>query len=284
MGRRVGAFAWALTATAWSSAVTWFTLGGTVLYTVMTCLSTNAELGIHNLQLQALETGLYVFNDSFFLTYGLLFCYAISVSVLLHPGDNEIFLSTRMRSRVEVWLGRVTALLLQSIIFLGVVWLAWLFMTVASHPISAGWSAAYDSILSVVHRTPDGLPPVYYLAADEYFRATSTPLGLVAVQSALFVLVYWTVGIFAAVLAQGIRRRVLATFSLVTYVFSYVVLLAMDQPGLTVITAQSPLLLSTHVPRTDPYLSYPMSFAIWAVLLLVLLAIGTAQLRQIRLG
>ena len=285
--RRILGLSRALIACAWRNSVTRFAFGAALLSTATTCWATETALDIHQLRLNGLETGLYTFDDAQYITFGLLFCFAIMVSTMLTSSENEVFLLVRMRNRGEVWMARVVALCALCAAFLGAVWTtwaAWLALTAVDRPMSAGWSAAYDHMLAAAQRNPDGLAPIYYLAVNEHLRSTSTPLVLALLQSSLFVLVFMAVGTLGAVLAQAVRRPVFALFSSVSYIFLYLVFEAVGLPALTVVTAQSSLLLSTHTPQAQPYLPYMVSFAAWSAALVVLVAIGATQVRSVRLA
>lgn len=238
-------------------------------------------LAFHQLPLSLFETGLFVFHDANLLTYGLLFCFSLAAVTLFPARDNERLALHRVTGRHDVWAGRALALLHLTLVFLAAVTLTFLIVIVPGHTADTGWSAGYDHAIAIAQARPEGLEPVFYLAADPFLRRTFSPVGLCALQVALAVVVFWATGVLSTVVAQAARTKAAALLGMLTYLGAYRVAVFSALPAATLLTPQYHLLLSSHVPtdpsRVGPYVPIGVSLIVWCALLVVLWAVGSAQ-------
>jgi len=269
---------------AWLNPVTWMALAGALLYTLLATTDSIVALQSRGVSLQLIEIGLYVFNDSYLLTYGLLLTFTIMASSLFDAPDTERLFAYRMPGRRDIWAARMLALLGLSGTFLVAVGAVFLVAALPHHTASFAWSDSYRQVLSLTSASPEGLDPVFYLAADKYLFASTTPMRLLGIQGALFLLVFWAVGVLCTVVGQAVQRRSIALAALLLYLFVYLGANQIGYPALSVATPQGALLVGAHTPQSDSHVSFAVSFALWLCLLGASTAIGHFQTRRAGLG
>ncbi len=266
------------------SPFTWGAVASGALYTVLASTAASADLRMEGLRLSLLETGFYVVNDAYYVTFGLLFCFLLAVSGMFRDRPLETLLLSRAGDRHTAWTGRALALGGLTCAYLACMGVVWLAVAAPGHPIAAGWSPAYKDAAARMRADPGVLDPVLRAAADPYLLTAYSPPALAALCGGLYVLVFTTVAVMVTVLAQTVRRR--ATTVLITfgYGFAYVVLGAVGLVPWTVLTPQGHLLLSAHTPGVAAQVSYPASFGVWGALLALALWWGRNQTLHADLG
>ncbi|MDO8963838.1 MAG: hypothetical protein Q7W30_05015 [Coriobacteriia bacterium] len=266
------------------SPFTWGAVASGALYTVLAAVASDADLRMKGLRLSMLEAGFYMANDAYYVTFGLLFCFLLAASAMFRDGDLETLLVVRSGDRRTLWAGRSLALAGLTCAYLASMAVVWLAVIVPGHPVTAGWSPAYERAAALVLADPGGIDPVLRAAADPHLLANYSPLELAALCGALYALVFVTVGILAAVLAQTVRRRAPAILLTFGYGFAYVVLAAIGLKPWTVLTPQGHLLLAAHTPGVAAHVSYPVSFAAWGATLALALWWGRNRTLRAVLG
>jgi len=269
---------------AWLNPVTWLALAGALLYTLLATTDSLVALHSRGVSLQPIEVGLYVFNDAYLLTYGLLLTFTIMASSLFDAPDTERLFAYRMPGRGEIWAARMFALLGLSAIFLVAVGVVFLFAAWPYHATSITWSDSYRQVLSMTSASPEGLDPVLYLAADKHLFVSTTPLRLLGIQGAMFLLVFWVVGTLCTVVGQAVQRRAVALAALLLYLFVYLGAGQTGYPGMSVATPQGALLVGAHTPQSESPVSFSASFALWLFLLVASAVAGYFQTRRAGLG
>jgi hypothetical protein len=269
---------------AWLNPVTWLALSGALLYTLLATMGSLAALRSAGLSLQLIEIAFYVFNDAYFVTYGLLFTFTIIASGLFDSPEFERLAAHRMPSRRGIWLARLIALLGMAVVFLASVGVVFLAAALPHHWASADWSDAYRSAVTAAQHSPDTLDPVRRLAADGYLLAHATPLGVLGFEVAIFLVVFYALGVASAAAGQVARRRATVVIVLLLYLLVYIGAAQLGYPSLGLLTPQSALLVGAHTPESQPHISFPVSLALWTGVAIAVSMAGLFLSRKTELG